>query len=124
MHIFSQLNMKTSENMEEFCSGGTPAVLPAPCEEMSEEDWALFAEEEDSSEGYKVILYNDEFHSFDQVIAQLMIATRCDREMAEAIAYRAHSNGTAIVVITDKPEADKVAGILRRIALKVAVEPF
>jgi ATP-dependent Clp protease adapter protein ClpS len=73
-------------------------------------------------EGYKVILFNDEIHSVDQVINQLILALQCPLDIAIDITLRAHSRGKAIVTISDKDEADRIARILRAIALVVSVE--
>jgi len=73
-------------------------------------------------EGYKVVLFNDEVHSVDQVVMQLLRALRCSVDTAVEIMWRAHSRGRAIVTISDHDEAHRVTGILREIALKVTVE--
>ena len=44
-----------------------------------------------------MILFNDDWHTFDEVIGQLIKALRCGSEKAEAIAFEAHSKGKAMV---------------------------
>ncbi len=41
----------------------------------------------------KVILYNDDWHTFEEVIVQLMKATGCSRERAEALTWEVHTRG-------------------------------
>jgi ATP-dependent Clp protease adapter protein ClpS len=73
-------------------------------------------------EGYRVVLFNDDQHTMEEVTIQIMIAIDCDTETAAQIMLRAHSNGRATVTITSRTEARRVASVLREIALRVAVE--
>ena len=43
-----------------------------------------------------VILYNDDWHPYDQVVLQVQKATGCSQEEAEWITYKAHTQGRAI----------------------------
>ena len=45
----------------------------------------------------KVILFNDDVHTFDEVITQLMKALRCTQSKAESLAWDVHNNGKAAV---------------------------
>lgn len=73
-------------------------------------------------EGYRVLLFNDDQHTMDEVAIQIMVAIDCDTDMAMQIMMRAHNNGCATVTITSRTEARRVAKVLREIALRVAVE--
>ena len=75
-----------------------------------------------TSEGYRVLLFNDDFHTVDEVAFQLVKALRCALDMAAAIMLRAHHNGKATVTITSRSEAERIAGVLREIALIVSVD--
>lgn len=70
-------------------------------------------------EGWAVILFNDDVHSFDEVITAIIKATGFDVDAAVAITMRAHNNGKAVVLITDKAEAERVASVLRTAKLTV-----
>lgn len=70
----------------------------------------------------RVILYNDDVHTFDDVTGQLMIATHCSFEVGQAHAYRVHTQGRDIVFQGKREDCEKVAGILRRIRLHVEVD--
>jgi ATP-dependent Clp protease adaptor protein ClpS len=69
-----------------------------------------------------VILYNDDYHGFDEVILQLQKATGCSLEDAEAIAFEAHSTGRAVAYSGTQDECEQVAGILRQIRLQVETD--
>ena len=69
----------------------------------------------------KVVLYNDDWHTFDEVINQLMKAIKCDYETAERLTWEVHSKGKAVVFEGDLDEAIKVANILEEIDLSVEI---
>lgn len=73
-------------------------------------------------EGYRVTLFNDDHHSVDEVVAQLIKALACPLDVAVDIMMRAHTRGSAVVIIAEQTTADRVAGTLRQIDLRVAVE--
>ena len=53
-----------------------------------------------TEEPAKVILFNDEVHTFDEVILQLMKAIKCIQTKAEALAWEVHNNGKTVVYTT------------------------
>jgi hypothetical protein len=59
------------------------AALARPSEELE----VLEAETTSTELPAKVILYNDDWHTFEEVIVQLMKATGCSRERAEALTW-------------------------------------
>ena len=69
-----------------------------------------------------VILFNDEIHTFDEVIYQLILATRCKVEQAEAWAREVHTKGKARVFEGALEECLKVNGILREIQLVTEIQ--
>jgi ATP-dependent Clp protease adapter protein ClpS len=71
---------------------------------------------------YRVILYNDNFHSMDEVVLQLQKATGCDIETAINIMLEAHMQGRAICYHGAREECHRVARILREIRLQVEVD--
>jgi ATP-dependent Clp protease adapter protein ClpS len=71
---------------------------------------------------WKVILYNDDIHTFDEVILQLQKATRCSAKRAEQIAFEAHTRGKAVAFSGEFDECFRVAGVLREIQLIVEIE--
>ncbi len=69
----------------------------------------------------RVILYNDEEHTFDEVIGQIMAATGCSYDHAEVLTYEVHSRGMAIVFEGEMTECLRVSAILEEIALHTQV---
>ena len=82
----------------------------------------LVAESVAVSLSAKVILYNDEIHSFDEVIIQLVKATGCTAVQAEGLALEVDSRGLACVYEGEFDECLHVSSILEEIALHTAVE--
>ncbi len=80
-------------------------------------------EEEDSDVGLasKVILYNDDWHTFDEVIVQLIKATQCTFEQARGFAFEVHVKGKSIVFNGPLDQCLKVSSILEEIALNTQV---
>ena len=70
-------------------------------------------------EPWNVILLNDDFHEFEDVIVQLMRATSCSAQKAEAIAWEAHSKGETICFTGSRERAELAASILEEIELRV-----
>ncbi len=89
-------------------------VNPLP-QQNSDEDVA-------QQEPAKVILFNDEVHTFDEVIGQLIKATQCTSEKAEALAWEVHSRGKAVVYVGELPRCMEVSGILEEIDLMTQIE--
>ncbi len=71
---------------------------------------------------WQVILYNDDIHTFDEVILQLQKATGCSLLEGTRIAMEAHMKGKAVAFKGDFPDCTKVAGILREIGLIVEIQ--
>ena len=71
---------------------------------------------------WKVILYNDEVHTFDEVISQLVKATGCSTSRAEKLAWELHTKGKAAVYEGSFEECFEVQGVLREIQLVTEIE--
>ncbi|MEW6506258.1 MAG: ATP-dependent Clp protease adaptor ClpS [Bacteroidota bacterium] len=70
---------------------------------------------------YKVILFNDEVHSFDEVINQLMKAINCSFDIARSLTFEVHVKGKAVVFNGELSECLKVSSILEEIALHTQI---
>jgi ATP-dependent Clp protease adaptor protein ClpS len=70
----------------------------------------------------KVILFNDDIHTFDEVIGQLIKATGCSETKAEALAWEVHTKGKAMVYTGDLPKCIRVSAVLEEIQLMTQVE--
>jgi ATP-dependent Clp protease adaptor protein ClpS len=102
-------------------SHATPERKPAPAAPD-----VLVAEEEEVSEKFntpwRVILYNDDVHSFEEVIMQLIKATGCSTSHAERKAWEVHTRGKANVFEGDFEECFRVQSVLREIQLVTEIE--
>lgn len=86
----------------------SPAILQQ-LQEVTDEPWI-------------VILYNDDWHPFDQVVLQVQKATGCTLEKAVWITHEAHFTGRAVAYSGTLEECERVAGVLRAIRLEVQVD--
>lgn len=75
-----------------------------------------------TQEPAKVILYNDEIHTFEEVIGQLMKAIGCGTSRAEALTWEVHAAGKAGVYEGTMDDCLKVSAILEEIALHTQIE--
>ena len=69
-----------------------------------------------------IIVYNDEFHRFDDVVAILKAATGKTIEEVYDITLEAHTNGHAVCFAGDAEECERIADFLRDAGLLVEVE--
>jgi ATP-dependent Clp protease adaptor protein ClpS len=69
----------------------------------------------------RVVLYNDDWHTFDEVIAQLIKAIHCSFEKARAHAFEVHIKGKSIVFTGQMKDCLRVSGILEEIALTTEI---
>ena len=87
-----------------------------PLEEQDFEDEVI------TQEPAKVILFNDDVHTFDEVIVQLMKALRCAEHKAEALAMEVHTNGKAVVYSGEILQCMEVSHTLEEIRLLTQIE--
>ncbi len=73
-------------------------------------------------EPWNVILFNDDWHTFEEVIAQLILATSCSAEQAAHIAWDAHTEGEAVCYTGSRERCELVASVLEEIDLGVRLE--
>ena len=73
-------------------------------------------------DGSRVILYNDDWHTFEEVIAQIIKATKCSFTEARDKTFEVHVNGKAIVFIGEMKDCLKVSSILEEILLHTQIE--
>ncbi len=69
----------------------------------------------------RVLLFNDDWHTFEEVIAQLIIATQCTFEKARDFAFEVHVKGKAIVFNGSMSASLKVSSVLEEIALHTQI---
>lgn len=74
-----------------------------------------------ASHVWKVILYNDDYHLFEAVVAQVQKATGYPHARVWAITYEAHTHGRALVWTGAIDECLRVEGVLREIGLRTDI---
>lgn len=74
-------------------------------------------EDEEEKTPWRVILYDDDVHTFDEVIEQLIKALKCNRSHAEDLTYKVHNEGKAKVYEGDFEDCFEVNGVLKEIQL-------
>ena len=70
----------------------------------------------------KVILFNDELHTFEEVIGQIIKATGCDLANAEAMTWEVHNAGKAMVYVGEMTKCVQVSSVLEEIDLMTQIE--
>jgi ATP-dependent Clp protease adapter protein ClpS len=68
-----------------------------------------------------VLIYNNDHNTMDEVMAILMLATRCDEEEAYIEMWEAHTYGKASVHFGSQTECQAVSEVIASIGLKTEV---
>jgi len=92
------------------------AMSTNPLEQPEQEDEVL------TQDPARVILFNDDIHTFDEVITQLIKATGCTSTRAEELALEVHNNGKAVVFAGELARCMEVSGVLEEIKLMTQIE--
>ena len=71
---------------------------------------------------WRVVLYDDDVHTFDDVIVQVVKATGCTAERAARHAWTVHTEGKDCVYTGEFFECLRVQGVLREIQLVTEIE--
>ena len=69
----------------------------------------------------RVLLFNDNFHTFDEVIGQVCKAIACTEQHAEKVAWEVHTRGQSLVFDGDISECLRVSSVLEEIGLHTQV---
>lgn len=70
---------------------------------------------------YLVVVYNNEFNTYDEVMFILQLATQCDEEEAEIETWEIDHLGKSVVHCSSESECTTVANIIRTIGIRVEV---
>jgi ATP-dependent Clp protease adapter protein ClpS len=70
----------------------------------------------------RVILFNDEIHTFEEVINQIVKAINCTFAHAADITNEVHNNGKAQVFEGEMSDCLRVSSVLEEIALHTQIE--
>lgn len=71
---------------------------------------------------WRVILFDDDIHTFEEVIVQLMRATGCSAAQGEKHAWTVHTEGKDCVYEGDFEDCFRVQGVLREIQLVTEIQ--
>lgn len=71
---------------------------------------------------WNVILYNDDVHSFDEVVLQVQKATGAPPARAYDVTMEAHTKGRAVCYTGPLERCEHVAAVLRQIRLTAEIE--
>lgn len=93
-----------------------PRMTTKPVEQHEQDEDVL------TQEPAKVILFNDDEHTFDEVIGQLIKALKCTQAKAESLAWDAHNNGKVLVFTGEMFRCMEVSAILEEIKLMTQIE--
>lgn len=74
------------------------------------------------SEGFSLILFNDSYHEFEEVITQVMKATGYGYDKSEAITLEAHNKGRALVLNGAIERCLNAQAVLEEINLRTSIE--
>jgi len=96
-------------------------ATPEPAEPQTETVQSEELEERVTTP-WRVILFNDEIHTFDEVILQVIKATGCSSEQASRHAWTVHTQGKDCVYTGEFDECFRVQGVLREIQLVTQIE--
>ncbi len=92
-----------------------PTTQTTPVPEIIEE------QEKTINTENKVLLFNDDWHTFEEVIVQIIKAIKCSFEQARSFAFEAHTNGKTMVFSGSIQECLRVSSVLEEIALNTQI---
>ena len=82
----------------------------------------LEEEKTDINIGSRVVLFNDDWHTFEEVIAQIIKATKCSFIEARDKTFEVHVSGKAVVYSGEMADCLRVSGILEEILLHTQIQ--
>lgn len=100
------------------------ASKPGSQEKKSPKVEVLELEKEEEAEDtpWRVILYDDDVHTFDEVIEQLIKAIGCSPSRAEELTMKVHNEGKANVYEGTFEECFQVNAVLKEIQLVTEIK--
>lgn len=72
---------------------------------------------------YDVIIVDNDENTYEQVIRVVMEALGCSQAHAYAVAWEVDHTGAAVCATVEHVEAQRIAGVIRKIGIEVRVEP-
>ena len=90
---------------------------PGKKQEHAPEVDVLTEEKEKENTPWRVFLFDDDIHTFDEVINQLIKALNCEPPHAEELTFKVHNDGKAKVYEGTFEACFEVNGVLKEIQL-------
>ena len=97
-----------------------PVVNPRTDDDVQIDDET--DKDETGDTGFRVILYDDDYHGMDEVVLQIQKATGYELERAIEIMLEVHNEGRAVCFRGAREKCHRVANVLRQIRLQVEVD--
>lgn len=94
----------------------TMSVIPTP------DLWEQVRRPGDLDGPYIVIVYDDDWHTFEEVATQMVRAIGCSYPKGREIANEIDGAGRAVVFAGSQKECESVAHVLREIRLQVETD--
>jgi ATP-dependent Clp protease adapter protein ClpS len=92
------------------------ATTTLPVEQTGEDEDVI------TQEPTKVILFNDQEHTFDEVITQLIKALKCTSQHAEELTWDVHNQGKPDVFSVELEKCREGSKVLEEIKLMTQIE--
>ncbi|MDX1586313.1 MAG: ATP-dependent Clp protease adaptor ClpS [Balneolaceae bacterium] len=97
--------------------GNDPGMQEEATPDVEVETLVQEEEDEEQETPWRVILFDDDIHTFDEVINQLMKALGCSEAHAEELTFKVHNEGKARVFEGSFEECFEVNSTLKEIQL-------
>mgnify|MGYP003395627623 CR=1 FL=1 len=81
----------------------------------------VVSEDTEIGSGWRVVLFNCECHTFDEVEKILLTATKCSLSQARAWSWEVHTKGSSVVYRGSKELCEHVADVIGSVGLQVSV---
>ncbi len=117
MNLFNRFEMFSLKQYRITLSAQQKPTIKPEVEVLVEEK-----EEEEVNTPWKLILYDDDIHTFDEVINQLIKALGCSLAKAEEFTLKVHFEGKAIVYEGNFEECLKINSVLQEIQLVTEIK--
>lgn len=99
-----------------------PLVMSDEKVDYSTETQSKEETEEAVTTPWRLILFDDDIHTFEEVISQLMKATGCSLEEAEEMTWKVHNEGKAQVYEGEFEKCLRIDGVLKEIQLVTEIK--
>jgi len=89
-------------------------VLVADVDELTKTEEQV---EESIDTPWRLFLFDDDIHTFDEVIEQIIKAKGCSQSVAQDLTFQVHNNGKAMIHEGEFLDCLKMEGVLKEIQL-------